>query len=623
MLEQVDRYGADQFIKELKKVGADIVFLALDCYHTDKEKQKKVFASLKESIPLFKNAGFTVGVWVWTFMIREQNSFTHIRGVNGKPSKEQVCPSDKNFCDFACEYLINLAKCKPDIILFDDDFRYGSLDCGLGCTCKSHRAYMENILGEKLPEGDLSSLIFKGGRNKYRSAFLRANGHYFREFAALARAAVDSVDPNIRLGICACSSTWDFDGVSAAELSHILAGKTKPFLRLIGAPYWFAKFISNCGNRVAEVIELERMESSWCDKEIEIFSEGDSYPRPRFVCPASYLEGFDTALRASGATDGIHKYLLDYNSDAEYETGYVKKHLQNQEIYKQIDRCFEGKTCVGVRVYEHMTKFENINMPEYYPESSSHTGFFFSPAAELLSAQTIPTVYDGLGTVGIAFGDNAKYLDAGALENGLILDIRAAQILQATGIDVGLLNVGEEYAPDQEYFPDKKRYVGTYGFTATDITVRESAKIHSVLKGGERESIGSYSYENAAGQKFLVFAFDMYRALYEIKGGAIYEHAMKQYARGEQIEAFITSLGKKLPASMKGNPGCYMLCKEGKTGKSVWIGNFFADECMNTTVILDKEYSNIEFINCSGRLVGNRVELDRIGPFSYLGFSVS
>jgi hypothetical protein len=217
----------------------------------------------------------------------------------------------------------------------------------------------------------------------------------------------------------------------------------------------------------------------------------------------------------------------------------------------------------------------------------------------------------------------AKYLDAGALENGLILDIRAAQILQATGIDVGLLNVGEEYAPDQEYFPDKKRYVGTYGFTATDITVRESAKIHSVLEGGERESIGSYSYENAAGQKFLVFAFDMYRALYEIKGGAIYEHAMKQYARGEQIEAFITSLGKKLPASMKGNPGCYMLCKEGKTGKSVWIGNFFADECMNTTVILDKEYSNIEFINCSGRLVGNRVELDRIGPFSYLGFSVS
>jgi hypothetical protein len=365
------------------------------------------------------------------------------------------------------------------------------------------------------------------------------------------------------------------------------------------------------------------MESSWCDKEIEIFSEGDSYPRPRFVCPASYLEGFDTALRASGATDGIHKYLLDYNSDVEYETGYVKKHLQNQEIYKQIDRCFEGKTCVGVRVYEHMTKFENINMPEYYPESSSHTGFFFSPAAELLSAQTIPTAYEGLGTVGIAFGDNAKYLDEGALENGIILDIKAAQILEKSGIDTGILTVGEDYVPDREYFPDKKRYVGTYGFTATDITVRESAKIHSVLEGGERESIGSYSYENAAGQKFLVFAFDMYRALYEIKGGTIYEHALKQYARGEQIEAFINSLGKKLPASMRGNPDCYMLCKEGETGKSVWIGNFFADECMNTTVILDKEYSNIEFINCSGRLLGNRVEIDTIGAFTSVGFTLS
>ena len=34
----------------------------------------------------------------------------------------------------------------------------------------------------------------------------------------------------------------------------------------------------------------------------------------------------------------------------------------------------------------------------------------------MLAAQTVPTVYGGLGTVGIAFGENVKYLDEGALE---------------------------------------------------------------------------------------------------------------------------------------------------------------------------------------------------------------
>jgi hypothetical protein len=36
-----------------------------------------------------------------------------------------------------------------------------------------------------------------------------------------------------------------------------MAGNTKPILRLIGAPYWAIK--QGWGNRLADVIELERM----------------------------------------------------------------------------------------------------------------------------------------------------------------------------------------------------------------------------------------------------------------------------------------------------------------------------------------------------------------------------
>ena len=83
---------------------------------------------------------------------------------------------------------------------------------------------------------------------------------------------------------------------------------------------------------------------------------------------------------------------------------------------------------------------------------------------------------------------------------------------------------------------------------------------------------------------------------------------------------WIQSLEKKLPAIMLGNPDCYMLCKENEREKAVWIGNFFADECLNTTIILDKEYKEIECIHCKGKLNGNAVELEEIPPYASIGF---
>ncbi|MBO5790561.1 MAG: hypothetical protein J6R40_05335 [Clostridia bacterium] len=608
---ELNDYGAESFINALKEQGAETAVLSIGCYQMDRDKQEKTFADLKKYVPLFKEAGFTVAVWLWTFAIREEAPFTRITSPSGKVSAEECCPSDKAFCQFVYTYLQNIAKSGTDLILFDDDFRYGFIDCGLGCACKNHRAFMQSLLGEALAEGDISQLIFAGSKNKYRSAFLKANGHFFKEFAKMSRRAVDSVDPTIRLGLCACMTTWDFDGVSAAELSRILAGNTKPFLRLIGAPYW--AFNRGWGNRLQDVIELERMESSWCGEGIEILAEGDTYPRPRFTCSANELEGFDMALRASGAVDGILKYMLDYYADVDYEKGYRQKHLQNKAVYAQIDAHFGGKTPVGVRIHETMQKFENADVPAYYAGKDEVENLFFSPAARMLAAQAIPSVYEGLGVVGIAFGENAKYIDQDALKGGMILDITAAQILENAGVDVGLAKVGEVYKASREYFSRQHRYFALLGCPATEIEVKDGACIESTLTDLKKETVGSYTYQNAQGQHFLVFAFDGY---------SMNEHAFKHYVRGEQIERWICSIGKALPASMLGNPDCYMLCKENEAGKAVWIGNFFADECMQRVVTLDRSYKRIEFINCSGKLDGNKVILDAVLPYASVGFAV-
>ena len=610
-VNELNDYGAEPFIKALKEQEAETAVLSISCYQMDGSKQEKTFADLKKYVPLFKEAGFSVAVWLWAFAVREEAPFVRITSPSGKVSKDECCPSDESFQKFVYSYLQSIAKSGADLILFDDDFRYGFIDCGLGCACKNHRAFMESILGEALSEGDISQLIFAGQKNKYRSAFLKANGHFFREFANMARKAIDSVDPMIRLGLCACMTTWDFDGVSAAELSRILAGNTKPFLRLIGAPYW--AFNRGWGNRLQDVIELERMESAWCGEEIEILAEGDTYPRPRYTCSANELEGFDMALRASGAVDGILKYTLDYYADVDYEKGYHQKHLQNKSIYAQIDTHFGDKKPAGVRVYEAMQKFENANVPDYYAGKDEVENLFFSPAARMLAAHAIPSTYHGMGTVGIAFGENAKYIDAKALDGGMILDITAAQILENAGVDVGLKKAGEFYKASREYFSQAHRYVSLWGCPAAEIEVKDGARIESTFMDLNKEKIGSYSYQNALGQHFLVFALDGY---------SMNESAFKHYTRGEQIERWIRCTKKALPASMLGNPDCYLLCKENEAGKAIWIGNFFADECMQRVVTLDRAYTRIEFINCSGKLEGNKVILDAVLPYASVGFAV-
>ena len=613
MLSQIEDYGINGFISKLKEMNTDIVFLALDAYETDWEKQQRVFEALKKNIPVFQKAGFLVGVWVWTFMVRGDKQYEHITSLSGRISQDQVCPSDEKFCQFAEEYFKNIASSKPNLIMFDDDYRYGFLDCGLGCGCKNHLKYMSDLLGEEVVLDGLAQKVWSGKGNKYRSAWLKANGYFFKEFAKRIRKAIDEVDSSIRLGPCACMTTWDFDGVSAVELAKIMAGNTKPFLRLAGAPYWAVN--RNWGNRLQDVIELERMESSWCGdlEEIDVLSECDPFPRPRTACPASYTEGFDMALRVAGAVTGTHKYVLDYVSDTDYETGYIEKHKENEWIYDKINEVFSKKQSVGVRIYERMDKFEDMEVPQNYAGGDGVQNLFFSPAARLLATQTIPSVYSGLGVLGIAFGANVKYLEEGALENGLILDVPAAKILMEQGVDVGLESVGESYSTDKEYFVETNNYINVMWNNGVKISVKPCAEVQSYFISGEEKFIGSYYYENSKGQKFLVYAVDGY---------SMSELFFRQKARGVQIVKMVERLGKRLPATLLGNPDCYMLCKERNGALAVWLGNFCADEIFNKTVKLGCVYDSIEFINCNGKLDGDKVILDKIPAFASAGFLV-
>jgi hypothetical protein len=532
-----------------------------------------------------------------------------MRSISGAELKEFVCPSDREFVKFATDYISDIARCGVSLILFDDDFRYGFLSDAPCCLCDNHIALIGSMTGESLTREELYVHITSGGKNKFRDAYLKTNGDLFRAFAKSIRMAVDRVDPSIRVGACACMSSWDLDGTDAYEIAKILAGGTKPFVRLIGAPYWMVG--KAWGNNLQDVVELERMEASWNDlSDIELIAEGDAYPRPRINCAANYLEGFDTALRASGELDGILKICVDYVSNVGYEKGYLKQYIKNKPVYNEIEKHFSNKKHTGIRVYESRNKVAAMQIPNALGGQSDMQDIFFSSAARMLAANAIPTVYDGCESVGIAFGENAYSLKEENFKNGLVIDALAAKILKDKGIDVGIDAFGAGMPIKYQYFCDEDNYVIANNCIVYGTNINSRCKVLSYGSNDlEKADIPfCFLYENDNRQKFLVFNCNAKDS----------ERLLKHQGNAKMIAENAEWLcGRKLPAFCYGHPNLYMQCKEDERQLVIGIWNFFEDEAIEPVVKLGAEYRKAEILCGEGKLCGDSVQLDDIPPFGF------
>jgi len=613
MLSTLKRANRDEILKQIKEAGAERVFLAMECCIVD-EKSQSLFDEIKETAEFFHRENLEVGAWFWTFMPNWENNYIHMTSPSGKVSHEYVCPSDEDYLKVMCEFVKKVALCGVDLMMFDDDFRYGFLDCGLGCVCDNHKRRISEILGEDVSKIDFQKELFTGKGNKYRSAYLQANGYFLERFATSIRETVDSVNPNIRFGLCSCMTTWDFNSSSAVKLSKILAGSTKPFIRLIGAPYWAA--LNAWENKLQDVIDLEKMEAAWCEGEdIEIFSEGDCYPRPRNFCPSSYVEIFDLALKAEGCTDGILKYMFDYVSKSDYERGYVDAHLNNREKREFIERYFTDKESCGIRVYEDFNKYENCIVPECFEGKDDVQSMFYSHASRLLSANSIPTVYSGDGICGIAFGYNVRIVPEERFHDGIILDITAAQVLQNNGIDTGLIRVKDKFSCKEEHHLISDDYVrAVEGAFVYETEISPKAEIISKVYNKEKSAVCSYYYENALGQKFFIYTFEGYSLCNQLK---------RQYARTTDINYILSNkFNRTLPVYVYGHPDLYVQCKKSEKGMAIWLSNCFADAVNDAKLILDGRYRIKDHIGCDCKIIDNELVINKIYPFDCVGIDL-
>jgi len=619
------------YLAWLREAGAERVFVCPGNPYGDTEKLQAITAQLAENIAYYTENGLQVGVWINGLghggMLSHEvdarvGSYTRIRGLgNGGEANDSFCPLDPDFVSMYRQYIRALAEAGARMIQIDDDLRiamHGPV--AIGCACPLHmaelnrRAAAAGLEKSDYTREELAAELFTGKPTPIRKIWLALQGDTLKNFASALREELDSIDPTIRMGHCACLSTWDTDGVDSITLSRLLAGSTRPFLRLIGAAYW------NNGHSfgttgLGSIIDLERMQFAWCREtapEIELMSEGDVYPRPRYKTPSSYLEGFHQAFIADGNPD-ILKYMLDYTYDPDYETGYIRRHSHTKILRDSIAEAFRNTEPAGIYVYEAMHKLADMDctgIPEAQlacrltPAAANFTGALSLPISFVKSRFT---------EAAMIVGENARYAPADVCEMPLILDAAAARILTERGFDVGLAGWEPMDKPAGERYADGQVMPVDTGGRYYRLTHAAGAETDSFYDNGA-PAMYRYTRVSETGEKgasVLVYAFDMETVSME-------SAMIRSYYRQEQL---LRMLPVKLTEIRK-EPGAYVMTRKTDDKLVVGIWNFGNDMLLPEEIQPDDAYSVILPIGKTDAMLenGTVVLRDMVPPYTFAGF---
>ena len=626
MCQSVNEETKEEYLRQLKAAGASRVFLTLNFMEYSPEELQKLMKEVGEKADFFRAGGLAAGVWISHSIgmglslalpgIAEDKRYTYrpLVNLNGEMLEGTRCPTDASFrADFSA-FVAEIAKVGVKEILLDDDFRFNLRGKEPLCACDEHLRQISELCGERVDRELLRKKVLSGGPNPYRSAWLRALGDSLRLLAKDIRRAVDRVDPTVCVILCASHSIQDADGASPTEITKILAGSNPPQMRIHGAPYWEIHWPKPLPAVFEYVRYFSRMAKA--DGVERIMAEGDVYPRPRFNTPASHLELFDAFSRADGV-GGILKYIMDYNATPTYETGYFRHHVHNLSKMEQFSSLFAGmKDCgVSVPLEEHLLETADLDVSVYCDE------YPYPSAASLLAMASIPTAHDGEGICSAVFGENARHIDLKSLGQGAFLDGVAAVILMQKGIDVGLKGDWrfEDGRPSYGVSPDGKErsWMIAHGVRFLDAPIHENAEIMMYAEDGQKLRPLIYRYQNANGQRFMVYMTDSMAKLYnhDICKGYLMQNALH--------EGLEWIADKKLPVTCKGNPSLYLLAKREGNRMAVGMFNCFADAVLDPVIRLDRPYRSVKFVGCSGRLEGDCVYLDApIAAFDFVAFEV-
>ena len=617
----------EEYLRQFKACEVKRVFLVsyIDVYSGSVSD----FALLQENISFFEANGIEAAIWVGSTIghgglthdestEKDTESLSPLINFDGEIRYGTHCPLNKTFRQNLAAGFAKLATSGAKLILIDDDFRLSQHGKdAFCCLCPLHIEKINQICGEQLTREQLRDRIFGGKPNKYRNAYLKASGDSLHELAKCLREAVDEVDPTVGLALCSCHCHWDSDGVTPIELTNILKGQHAPVLRLQGAPYWPIK----TDKKMPTVFEIARMMASFCkDTGFELLSEGDAYPRPRYHIPASFLELQDALIQADGNIDTSFKYMFDYTSSPTYETGYADRHVRDLPLLKKLRELFSAGEQVGVKIVIRPNLLQDSDCDLITPSMNSP----YPTAGILMGYNTIPTTYTGHALCRAAFGQNIEDIANDDLDGGLILDAASAILLTERGIDVGLnatlplRSLLAQTTVTRLISADQSERALLLNSACKLLVTEPKANAIPMLYGSVngKDQLLCYHYENANGQRFLVYLFE---GMSLHKDSGLFQGYLSQKVATEGVEWISRT---PLPAKCQGHPQLYQLCKKTEKGLLVALFNCHADSILEPKITLSNAYQTASYLNTSGKLCGNTVSLSELSAYSWAAFYV-
>ena len=270
--------------------------------------------------------GIEVGWWC-SPSIRYVSDFNSVEDASGGRSADnKKCPLDPAFqADWAAKVKSVVAAARPRMVNIEDDYTLAwgrGLNNG-GCFCKRHLALFAKLYGKPLSAAEIAAAF--RNRTDANMPIRRAFADTVREslcvLARKVRAAVDEVDPTVRICVCEPGPSADKDGASVEAVSRAFAGpNTRPAIRPSGAIYGAQTTPADVPGAVAHTFyTLARL-----PKDVETFYEADPYPHNRFFSSAAQMGSLMSGAVFAGSQN-LLLYCLQYLDDPFEDPGYANE----------------------------------------------------------------------------------------------------------------------------------------------------------------------------------------------------------------------------------------------------------------------------------------------------------
>lgn len=523
-----------EIIRQKEEVGIDHILISLS-FHPQMTPAKNLIPILCERFARVRDGiagkGIKLGVLVqslqghgWNGKIPlTEEPWQQIIGLDGRRSP-RMCFLDPGFREYVFDCIQSIAKEKPSLILIDDDFGLRNGEC----FCERHMAEYNAALGASYSREELEKILKEG---HWSDEIAIKVGEVRKQspvgFAKVIREAINSVDPTLRCGLCACSGGhFQLKGALTA-----LAGDTEPLLRINNAVYGDVSTDTVCVSFEGTCRRTFQVKGAVKD----IIDESDTFPH-NYMSESAALFHSHLATALLQGLVGAKLWTAEYERPVHTgsQARYEEKLRDYRGFYNELLSLAPRITWKGVSGLAFVPP-PGLEAHPIHASMGLYNGNWETPIEGMYA---LPIRYEELDAPGISalHGTDAKVLSDDQLHTLLrqtvVVDSIAAREITKRGM-AHLIGVEADEGDENFHFKTEFSDDGeiSFGYMWDDTTSRlkpisDKIKVLSWFsKSGEKDFPSSIIFENEEGGRIVVLGWTLdmiYFNMFRIKRRSLY-----------------------------------------------------------------------------------------------------